>query len=78
MIGTCGLPTILTDAAYIYLTDEQLPPGRDSVTVDPPEGMQAYIVLDRKGGKMAGLEVLDAASLLHPDLLAQAIRPGQA
>jgi hypothetical protein len=26
---------------------------------------------------MVGLEVLDAASLLHPDLLAQAIRPDQ-
>jgi uncharacterized protein DUF2283 len=33
------------DAAYIYLTDKQLPPGRDSVPVDPPEGMHAYIVL---------------------------------
>ena len=67
------------DAAYIYLTDEQLPPGRDSVPVDPPEGMRADIVLDRKDGKMVGLEVLDAAaSLLHADLLAQAIRPGQA
>lgn len=66
------------DAAYIYLTDEQLPPGRDSVPVDPPEGMRADIVLDWKDGKMVGLEVLDAASLLHADLLAQAIRPGQA
>ncbi len=66
------------DAAYIYLTDEQLPPGRDSVPVDPPEGMQACIVLDWKDGKMVGLEVLDATSLLHPDLLAKAVRPGQA
>jgi uncharacterized protein YuzE len=46
------------DAAYIYLTDEQLPHGRDSVPVDPPEGMRADIVLDWKDGKMAGLEVL--------------------
>jgi uncharacterized protein YuzE len=65
------------DAAYIYLTDEQLPPGRDSVLVDPPEGMRADIVLDWKDGKMVGLEVLDATSLFHSDLLAQAIRPGQ-
>jgi hypothetical protein len=35
-------------------------------------------VLEWKDGKMAGLDVLDAASLLHPDLLAQAIRPSQA
>jgi uncharacterized protein YuzE len=65
------------DAAYIYLTDEQLLPGRDSVPVDPPEGMRAYIVLDWKDGKIVGLEVLDATSLLHSDLLAQAVRPGQ-
>lgn len=65
-------------AAYIYLTDEQLPPGRDSVPADPPEGVQAGIVLDWKDGKMAGLEVLGAASVLHSDLLARAIRPDQA
>jgi uncharacterized protein YuzE len=65
------------DAAYIYLTDEQFPPGRDSVSVDPPHGIQAGIVLDWKGGKMVLLEVLDASSLLHSDLLAQAILPGQ-
>ncbi len=29
-----------TDAAYVYLTDEVLPPGRDSVPCDPPEGVQ--------------------------------------
>jgi uncharacterized protein YuzE len=66
------------DAAYIYLTDEQLPPGRDSVPVDPPEGIQADIVLDWKDGKLVGLEVLDAASVLHSDLLAGAIHLGQA
>ncbi len=66
------------DAAYIYLTDERLPPGRDSVPVDPPEGIQADIVLDWKDGKMVGLEVLGAASVLHSDLMARAVRPGQA
>jgi uncharacterized protein YuzE len=65
------------DAAYIYLTDEQLMPGRDSVPIDPPEGIQAMVVLDWKDGKIVGLEVLDAAALLHPDLLRQAVRPGQ-
>jgi uncharacterized protein YuzE len=65
------------DAAYIYLTDEQLMPGRDSVPVDPPDGMQAFVVLDWKDGKIAGVEVLDASALLHPDLLAKAVRPGE-
>jgi len=35
------------------------------------------VVLDWKDGKIVGLEVLDAAALLHPDLLAQAVRSGQ-
>ena len=65
------------DAAYIYLTDEQLTPGRDSVPVDPPEGMNAFVVLDWKDGKITGLEVLDASALVHPDLLATAVTPGQ-
>jgi uncharacterized protein YuzE len=56
--------------------DEPLMPGRDSVPVDPPEGMQAMVVLDWRDGKIVGLEVLDASALLHADLLAQAVRPG--
>lgn len=64
------------DAAYIYLTDAQLMPGRDSVPVDPPEGISAWVVLDWREGKIVGLEVLDASALLHPDLLAEAVPPG--
>jgi uncharacterized protein YuzE len=66
------------DAAYIYLTDEDLLPGRDSVPCDPPEGEQAFVVLDWREGKIVGLEVLDASARLHADLLAQAVRPGEA
>jgi len=65
------------DAAYIYLTDEVLMPGRDSVPCDAPEGDQAMVVLDWKDGKIVGLEVLDASARLHQGLLAQAIRPGK-
>ena len=60
------------DAAYIHLTDEALMPGRDSVPLPLPEGMQGMVVLDWKDGKIAGLEVLDARSLLHDDLLREA------
>lgn len=60
------------NAFYLKLTDEQLPPGRDSVPVDPPEGIQAFVVMDWRDGKIVGLEVLDARERLHPDLLAQA------
>ncbi len=52
-------------------------PGRDSVPVDPPEGMNAFVVLDWKDGKIAGLELLDASALLHPDLLVTAVRPDE-
>ncbi len=65
------------DAAYIYLTDEDLLPGRDSVPCDPPDGGRAWVVLDWKEGKIAGMEVLDASARLHPDLLAQAELPGE-
>jgi len=58
------------DAAYIYLTDKELPPGRDSVPCDPPENVQyAFVVMDWKEGRIVGLEVLDASKLLPPDLL---------
>lgn len=60
------------DAAYIYLTDEPLLPGRDRIPCDSPAGTQAMVVLDWKDGKISGIEVLDASALLHQDLLALA------
>lgn len=39
---------------------------------DPPEGVQAFIVLDWKDGRLVGVEVLDASSRLHHDLLEEA------
>ena len=62
------------DAAYIYLTNRDLMPGRDSVSCDTPEGVQAMVVLDWKDGRIVGLEVIDASKLLHDDLLALADR----
>jgi uncharacterized protein YuzE len=63
------------DAAYVYLTSEELMPGRDSILCDTPEGIRAMVVLDWKDGRIVGLEVLDASALLHPDLLAEASTP---
>lgn len=62
------------DAAYIYLTGADLRPGRDSVEVETPEGVSAWVVLDWKDGRIVGLEVLNASQRLHPDLLAEAER----
>jgi len=64
------------DAAYIQLTDEPLQPGRDSIACSSPPGIDAWVVMDWKDGKIAGLEGLNASALLHADLLAQARRPG--
>jgi uncharacterized protein YuzE len=64
------------DAACIYLTDELLEPGRDSVPCEAPEGIQTYVVIDWKDGKILGLEVLGASRVLHKDLLSQAKRFG--
>jgi len=55
------------NAACIYLTDDKLTPGRDSVPVDPPEGVRAFVVLDWQDAMIVGLEVLDASAHLHPD-----------
>ena len=64
------------DAAYVYLTNGDLMPGRDSVPCEPPEGVRAMVVLDWKDGRIVGLEVLDASKLLHDDLLALADQIG--
>ncbi|HEX6355412.1 DUF2283 domain-containing protein [Actinophytocola sp.] len=62
------------DAAYLYLTDVDLPVGRDSIPLETPANTPAMVVMDWRDGKIVGLEVLDASSLLHPDLIAQAER----
>ncbi|MGH8834546.1 MAG: DUF2283 domain-containing protein [Actinomycetes bacterium] len=62
------------DATYVYLTDDALTTGRDSIPCDRPEGTHAMVIVDWKDSKILGMEVLDAASLLHADLLAQAER----
>jgi uncharacterized protein YuzE len=65
-----------TDAAYMHLTGQPLMPGGDSIPCDPRHGMRAFVVMGWKDGKVAGLELLGASSLLHADLLAEAQRPG--
>lgn len=62
------------NAAYIHLTDVELPAGRDSIPLETPADTPAMVVMDWREGKIVGLEVLAASSLLHPDLLAQAER----
>ena len=60
------------DAAYIYLTGERLTRGRTSIPATPPDGVRAFVVLDWKDDRLVGIEILDASSRLHPDLLEEA------
>lgn len=66
------------DAAYVYLTDDPLIPGRDTVPCDAPGGIQAMVLMDWKDGRIVGLEVLDASKRLHADLIASAVPPDHA
>lgn len=61
------------DAAYVYLTQEQLPAGLHTVQVDTPADVPGMVLLDFKGGRLVGVEVLNASQVLHPDLLAKAV-----
>lgn len=62
------------NAVYIYLTDDQLEPGRDTITVASPRGVFGGVNIDWKDGKLVGVEILGALSVLHQDLLDQAER----
>jgi uncharacterized protein YuzE len=65
------------DAAYIYLTDEPLTPGRDSVPVGPSDGIPAMVVMDHKDGRLVGLEIVGAKTYLPADLLGGAETIGE-
>ena len=53
----------VANAFYLYLIDEKPQPGGESVPVDPPEGIQAFVVMDWRDGRIVGLEVLDASGI---------------
>jgi uncharacterized protein YuzE len=60
------------NAAYIYLTDDVLDTGRDTVIARTPEHGHGTTILDWKNGRLVGIEILDADQALHQDLLDQA------
>jgi uncharacterized protein YuzE len=59
------------DAAYIYLVDRELEPGRETIHLDTHD---TSICLDFKNDQLVGIEILDASVLLPLDLLARAER----
>jgi uncharacterized protein YuzE len=60
------------DAVYIHLTGAPLTPGRTTLQAPIPPGIEGFIALDWKDGRLVGIEILDASTRLHPDLLDQA------
>jgi uncharacterized protein YuzE len=60
------------NAAYIYLTDQSLTSGRDTVIAAAPGGANRTAILDWKDGRLVGIEILDADQTLPADLLDQA------
>jgi uncharacterized protein YuzE len=60
------------NAVYVYFTEDALTPGRQSIPVETPEGVNTFVVVDWKDNQIVGLEILDASINLHQDFLDQA------
>jgi uncharacterized protein YuzE len=60
------------DAVYIHLTSSPLTAGRITLQAPMPPGTSGFIALDWKDDRLVGIEILDASTRLHPDLLEQA------
>jgi uncharacterized protein YuzE len=63
------------DAAYIHLTGQPLTPGRTTIQAPTPPGTERFAALDRKDDRLAGIEILDASTRLHPEFLEEAEIP---
>jgi uncharacterized protein YuzE len=57
------------DAVYIHLTGHPLAPGRTTIQAPMPPGTGGFIALDWKDDRLVGIEILDASTRLHQDLL---------
>lgn len=57
------------DAVYVYLTGEPLTPGRTTIQAGAPPGIDGFIALDWKDGRLIGLHirVFGAVALAAPE-----------
>jgi uncharacterized protein YuzE len=60
------------DAVYLHLTSGPLSPGRTTTQASTPPGTEGFVALDWKDGRLVGIEILDASTRLHHDLLDEA------
>ena len=60
------------DAVYIQLTGDPITPGRTTLQAPTPPGTEGFIALDWKDDRLVGIEILDASTHLHHDLIDQA------
>jgi uncharacterized protein YuzE len=60
------------DAVCIHLTGDPLTPGRTTLQAPTPPGTDGFIALDWKDSRLVGIEILDASTRLHHDLLDEA------
>jgi uncharacterized protein YuzE len=60
------------DAVYIHLTGDSLTPGRTTIQARTPPGAEGFVALDWKDGRLVGIEILDASTRLHHDLIEDA------
>jgi uncharacterized protein YuzE len=60
------------DAVYLHLTSGPLSPGRSTTQASTPPGTEGFVALDWKDGRLAGIEILDASTRLHHDLIEEA------
>jgi uncharacterized protein YuzE len=64
------------NAAYLHLTDQELPGGHSTTRGETPPGVDAWTALDWKADRLIGIEILDANAFLPTDLLDQVDTPG--
>ena len=63
-------------AVYIHLTGQPLAPGRTTIQASMPSGTGGFAALGLGKTAVVGIEILDASTRLHHDLLEQAEIPG--
>jgi uncharacterized protein YuzE len=60
------------DAACLHLPGDPLTPGRNTLQAPTPPGADGFVALDWKDGRLVGIEILDASTRLHHDLIEDA------